>query len=59
MTQTRPHISVVVPLYNEESSISELHHLLTETLDSVGSSYEIIYVDDGSRDRTLERLLML
>jgi len=56
---TEPEISVVVPFYNEEENIEELYHRLKEVLDSLGRSYELIFVDDGSRDRTpeiLERL---
>jgi len=54
-----PEISVVVPFYNEEENIEELYHRLKEVLDSLGRSYELIFVDDGSLDRTpeiLERL---
>ena len=43
-------ISVVIPLLNEE----ELHHWISETLDSNGFSYEIIFVDDGSTDGSWE-----
>ena len=49
-------ISVVIPLYNEEENIVILHQRLKETLDRLGSDYEIIYVDDGSTDRTLAGL---
>lgn len=54
-----PEISVVVPFYNEEENIEELYHRLKEVLDSLGRSYELVFVDDGSQDRTpeiLERL---
>ena len=50
-------ISIVVPLYNEEDTIEELCRRLREVLDKVGSSYEVLCVDDGSADRTLERLI--
>lgn len=43
-------ISVVIPLLNEEESLNELYHWISETLDSNGFSYEIIFVDDGSTD---------
>lgn len=59
MTQKQPEISVVVPLYNEEASVPELHRRLVETLDSLGAPYELIYIDDGSRDQTLKTLLAL
>jgi len=45
-------LSVVVPLYNEEDNISELHRRLDLTLRSLEISYEILFIDDGSRDET-------
>lgn len=45
-----PHVSVVVPLYNEEESIAGLQAQLTAALTSLGQPFEIIVVDDGSRD---------
>ena len=47
-------ISVVVPVYNEEENIPSLHRRLTETMESLGMSYEIVFVDDGSSDRSVE-----
>lgn len=47
---SRPHLSIVAPVYNEEASLGELHGRLTEVLERSGRSYEIILVDDGSRD---------
>ncbi|ANH61314.1 glycosyltransferase family 2 protein [Dokdonia donghaensis] len=47
-------ISVVIPLLNEEESLNELHYWISETLDSNGFSYEIIFVDDGSTDGSWE-----
>jgi glycosyltransferase involved in cell wall biosynthesis len=52
----RPEISVVVPLYNEADNLADLHRELTLALESMGRPYEILLVDDGSRDGTLERL---
>ncbi len=49
-------ISVVVPLYNEEENVRELHSRLKEVLDGLGSEYELIFVDDGSTDSTLALL---
>ncbi|MCX5718027.1 MAG: glycosyltransferase family 2 protein [Nitrospirae bacterium] len=49
-------VSVVIPLYNEEENIAILHERLKETLDRLGYDYEIIYVDDGSADKTLAGL---
>jgi glycosyltransferase involved in cell wall biosynthesis len=45
-----PYLSVVVPIYNEEENIPMLHQRLTEALEALGYPYEIIAVDDGSRD---------
>jgi dolichol-phosphate mannosyltransferase len=47
-------LSVVVPLYNEELVIDEMYRRLTAVLESSAESYEIVLVNDGSRDRTLE-----
>ena len=49
-------VSVVIPLYNEEENVEELHRRLTDVLSRFEFDYEIIYVDDGSTDRTLELL---
>ena len=54
--QDPPVLSVVVPCFNEEEVIAITHGKLTETVRALVSDYEIIYVDDGSRDRTLEIL---
>ena len=45
-------LSVVVPVYNEVESLRELHRELATVLDSLGRPWEIVYVDDGSRDGT-------
>lgn len=49
-------VSVVVPLYNEEENVNVLHERLRDVLETLGTEYEIIYVDDGSSDRTLNLL---
>ncbi|MDE2058810.1 MAG: glycosyltransferase family 2 protein [candidate division NC10 bacterium] len=49
-------LSVVVPVFNEEANLSELYERLTKTLDGLGSSYEIIFVDDGCTDGSSQRL---
>lgn len=45
-------ISVVIPLFNEEESLSELHRQLSENLSNTGLDYEILLIDDGSRDNS-------
>jgi len=51
-----PEISVIVPCFNEEGVIPETHRRLIATLEPIASSFELIYVDDGSRDQTPARL---
>ena len=50
----RPQLSVIVPLYNEEESIGHLHEAISTEVSRLGVSYELVFVNDGSRDRTLE-----
>ncbi len=45
-------ISIVVPLYNEQDTVRPLYARLTEVLNRLGESYELVFVDDGSRDQT-------
>jgi len=52
-----PYLSAVVPIHNEEGNIPELQRRLDAALAAVGRPYEIIYVDDGSADRSLALLL--
>ncbi len=47
-----PQLSIVVPLYNEDGTVEELHRRLSSVLSDLGRTYEIVFVDDGSRDRT-------
>jgi dolichol-phosphate mannosyltransferase len=49
-------ISVVVPIFNEEENLPELRQRITAALDSIGDSWELICVNDGSRDRSLTML---
>ena len=51
-----PELSIVVPLYNEESNVVPLFDEISRTLRAAGISYELLLVDDGSRDRTFEAL---
>ena len=45
--------SVVIPVYNEEANIGMLYRRMTGVLESMDSAFELIFVNDGSRDRTL------
>jgi glycosyltransferase involved in cell wall biosynthesis len=47
-------LSVVIPLFNEEESLAELHDWIQNVMEKHAFSYEIIFVDDGSRDRSWE-----
>lgn len=47
-------ISVVIPLYNEEESLPELHAWIERVMNANGFTYEIIFVNDGSTDRSWE-----
>jgi len=51
-----PYLSVVVPIFNEADNIPTLHQRLSDALQGLGKPYEIVYVDDGSRDESLELL---
>ncbi|HDM09303.1 MAG: glycosyltransferase [Deltaproteobacteria bacterium] len=50
-------LSIVVPMYNEEENVSVLSERLFKTLETVQEPWEVIFVNDGSIDRTLELLL--
>ena len=52
-------LSIVVPAYNEEEVLPEFHQRLSQVLDKIPMQTEIIYVNDGSHDRTLDILQQL
>jgi len=51
-----PYVSVIVLVYNEVDSVEPLHRELIGVLEGLGTSFEVIYVDDGSRDGSTEKL---
>lgn len=51
--------SVVVPVFNEEGNVEALAARVVATMEKVGAPFELLFVDDGSRDRTPERLRQL
>jgi len=55
----RLEISVVIPVFNEAATLADLHQRLSRTLKDVGRPAEIIFVDDGSTDRSAEVLKAL
>lgn len=53
-TNERLYLSVVVPLLNEEGNVRELHQKIVEACQNLGKSFEVVFIDDGSRDKTNE-----
>jgi len=51
-----PQVSIVIPVYNEEAGLASLYARLYPALDALGRSYEIVFVDDGSSDRSVALL---
>ncbi len=52
----KPVYSIVAPIYNEEGNIDKLHKRISEVMGSTGETWELVCVNDGSRDRSLELL---
>jgi glycosyltransferase involved in cell wall biosynthesis len=48
--------SVVVPLYNEQENVPQLYVKIIDVMDAVGEPYEIVFIDDGSKDGTFRQL---
>jgi len=51
-----PTLSIVVPFFNEESNVNELYSRLHTIVDGIGWDYQLVFVDDGSTDRTYRLL---
>ena len=56
VTQAAPAISIVIPVYNEESCLRDLGARLYPALDALQRSYEVIFIDDGSKDKSVALL---
>lgn len=56
-TPDAPALSVVVPAYNEQEVLPEFHRRLAAALADIGMSWEVVYVNDGSRDTTLSVMI--
>ncbi len=54
MEEKKVELSIVIPIYNEEENLPILYEKLKKVLDELGKSYEIIFVNDGSTDRSWE-----
>lgn len=52
--ETAPTFSVVAPVYNEGATLPEFHRRMTAVLEALGEPYEIIFINDGSRDHSAE-----
>lgn len=57
--QSKLQLSIVIPFYNEEACVEKFYNRLNDVLKRINRSYEIIFVDDGSQDRTYEKLIAL
>ena len=55
----RPYLSALIPVYNEEENLPALGAEVSSALDAIGKPYEVILVDDGSRDRSFEEIKKL
>jgi dolichol-phosphate mannosyltransferase len=53
LTKDKEVCSVVIPVFNEEENLESLHHRLSKVLENLCEDYEIIFVDDGSADKSL------
>ena len=53
---SEPRVSIVIPVFNEEANLPELIGRLKAACDPLGAPYEVIFVNDGSRDRSMELL---
>ncbi|MGB7934979.1 MAG: glycosyltransferase, partial [Gammaproteobacteria bacterium] len=52
-------LSIIVPLYNEEASVQPLYEAIVKAVQPLGLEFEILFVDDGSRDNTIPEALKL
>jgi undecaprenyl-phosphate 4-deoxy-4-formamido-L-arabinose transferase len=56
MIMTKPYVSVVIPVYNEQENLEALFTRLTAVMDETGKPFEVLFTNDGSRDRSGELL---
>jgi glycosyltransferase involved in cell wall biosynthesis len=55
----QPDLSIIVPFYNEEDNIGRMYAAIVAAIEPLGIDFEMLFVNDGSRDRTLERAVEL
>lgn len=55
----RPNISIIIPIYNEEKNVRELHKEILDVCQKLNKEFEIIFINDGSTDNTLDELKKL
>lgn len=53
---TAPYLSIVIPVYNEADNLEQLYQRLMRSLDKLGKSYEILFINDGSKDNSYKKL---
>jgi undecaprenyl-phosphate 4-deoxy-4-formamido-L-arabinose transferase len=53
---SKPYISVVIPVYNEQDNLEALCSRLAAAMDRTGKAWEVLFTNDGSRDRSLDQL---
>src|SRR5579859_7810512 len=58
-SESQPVYSVVAPVYNESQSLPEFYNRVRAALDSLGEPWELVLVNDGSRDNSLEVMRQL
>jgi glycosyltransferase involved in cell wall biosynthesis len=59
LSPSTPRLSVVVPVHDEEDNLEPLHAEICDALKALDDDFELVLVDDGSRDRSLERMRAL
>jgi glycosyltransferase involved in cell wall biosynthesis len=59
MTGQTPYYSFIVPVYNEEGNVEKLHAEIVTVAEKLNKPYEVIFIDDGSTDQTLQKLKTL
>ncbi len=48
----KPYVSIVIPVYNEQDNLEALYSRLIAVMDKIGKPFEILFTNDGSRDRS-------